>query len=263
MQHLHSGLQASSLASTLSAKCTINGAAAPTSVIAPISAGEVCTDVSDYMYSSTDQDSTTGELDTTNSLCKVVLACTGLALNTGMSTWRDNHWDTMSLGPANFGGYACGAGSLLYCDVEHKRMVASPDGNGCVAAPSHYWHDGAGNGVDATGMALAAKCNPMGAEASELSGRTACTCLTGYSGASCEQCAPGFVSTPVLLGDGVHSLTAVGEMGLNLYASETHDYQVQGAYFDYNNWNDYGASVTQPASFCIKDVTLPAPPVVA
>jgi hypothetical protein len=122
VQHLHSGLQASSLASTLSAKCTIDGVAAPTSVIAPISVAD-CTDVSAEMYSSTDQDTTTGTLDTDNGLCQVVLSCSGLALNTGMSTWRDDHWDVASLGPANFGGYACGAGSLLYCDVEHKRMV--------------------------------------------------------------------------------------------------------------------------------------------
>jgi hypothetical protein len=31
--------------------------------------------------------------------------------------------DVANLGPALFGGYACPASSLTYCDVEHKRMV--------------------------------------------------------------------------------------------------------------------------------------------
>jgi hypothetical protein len=259
---MHPNLQAPTLASILMQHCTLNGEAVASDITAAIAAPapEACISVAEGVDLPGDSSTTTtdGSETSTNTddvvtvtpipICKAVLQCTGLPMNTGMATWRNfgDKKDMSNLGPLLYGGYSCPNNQITYCDVEHKRMVAAPDASGCVAGPGHFYANATGGAVDKTGIATAGKCNPMGSAQSGYA-QTACQCLTGYEGASCEVCAQGYLVTPVLLGDGVHSLTAVSEVMQNSYMDESnHDPTVwahsadhQAQEFDYNN--DFGA----------------------
>ncbi len=118
-------------------------------------------------------------------------------------------------------------------------QVASPDASGCVAAPGFYFTNATGGAVDASGTAMGRKCNVVGAALATLPGQTACACMPGYMGTSCESCAHGFLPTPVLLGDGVHSLSAVAEIlrpdDTTSQASGMHTDEYLASKFDYTD----------------------------
>jgi hypothetical protein len=255
---MHPNLQAPTLASILMQHCTLNGEAVASDITAAIDAPEECVTVAtDISLPSSTETTTTAdgvETEVDIPICKAVLQCTGLPMNTGMATWRNYHWDMMNLGPLLFGGYSCPNNQTTYCDVEHKRMVAAPDASGCVASPGHFYANATGGAVDKTGIATAGKCNAMGSAQAGY-GQTVCQCLTGYEGASCEVCAQGYLVTPVLLGDGVHSLTAVSEVMQNQNMDEgnynptvwAHGTDHQAQAFDYNNDNDGACDNNQRA----------------
>jgi hypothetical protein len=223
INHIQPGLQGPSLAQALSAHCTINGVAAPTDILEDIT-------IANCAANNTAVDVTTSDAtDDSAKACIVNVVCSDLALNSAPTTTNDLHFSVHNMGRLIFGGYACVDSALQYCDVEHKRVVASPDASGCVASKGYYWADAQGNTVDKTGMAMGQKCNAVGSAMSAPIGQAVCQCLTGYAGNSCESCAPGFLATPILLGDGVHSLGAVAMLDVDSSGSDD-DYLMR----DYN-----------------------------
>jgi hypothetical protein len=108
-----------------------------------------------------------------------------------------------------------------------------------VASPGNYFANATGGAVDASGTAMGRKCNVVGSALATLPGQTACACMPGYAGDSCESCAPGFLPTPVLLGDGVHSLAAVAEIMQDStttnQADGMHSTEFRAEKFDYND----------------------------